>query len=127
MTFSFSTVICSAQVSGQSWGQAPKTVRVVIVAIAVQSEAGLSQALPRRARPGALRGPVSSLDRERPAKADAEAVPGIDRRDGQAQVHQFGIAELAARELVVRIAGMACGDQGQRLGPRERRLFAAAE
>jgi len=23
-------VICSAQVSGQSWGQAPKTVRVVI-------------------------------------------------------------------------------------------------
>ena len=51
-------------------------------------------------------------------EADCEAVPAIDRDDGEGQICQFTVRELRVRFLIHVIRRMCLADPRQRFGPR---------
>jgi hypothetical protein len=57
---------------------------------------------------------------------DVEAVPAVDRHDGQRELGQLGLAELLPRRCVRGIGYLLMLQSGHRLSPCQRRALAIA-
>ena len=58
------------------------------------------------------------------SKADRHAVPGIDRRDRKRQLHELVLGEMLPDLIIHSIGRMGLRDEGNGLGPGERRPLA---
>ena len=56
-------------------------------------------------------------------ECNAEAVPAVDRHDGERQFRQLVLGELLPGLIVNFVGNMVFGNQGHRLGPRQGRPF----
>src|SRR3954471_13569709 len=55
------------------------------------------------------------------ASGDRQAIPRVNRRDGERQIREFLLGEMCSHQVVDRVCDVAARDQGHGFSPLERR------